>query len=449
MTVPRTICLGFLLIITVGTLLLMMPFSLTDSSVWLAPIDTIITALFTTTSAVCVTGLSVVDVGTYYTPLGQFILMMECQVGGLGYMTMTTFLLLLVGKKFRLRDKIAIQQALDMPGLGGGKQIVLSIIGVTLIIELTGTFLLFLAFEPKYGASQGLWLALFHSVSAFNNAGFSLFPDSLIGYVRSPLVSLTISGLIILGGIGYEVIMETFLLARDRIQHSTRCVILSLNFKITTTTTLVLLGVGTIAFLATEFHNVNTLAPLSIGNKLLAAWFQSVTTRTAGFNSIDNGKMTTAALFITIALMFIGASPGSTGGGIKTTTLRVLLASTRTALQGKETVHMFQRQIPMALVLKAIGVFVGSVTTVICASTIMLLSDPDIDFMKILFEAVSAFGTVGLSTGITAELSRVAILVLIATMYIGRVGVLLLMAALYGDATPSTVRRPEEELLVG
>ncbi|MCS6814393.1 MAG: ATPase, partial [Cyanobacteria bacterium] len=385
----------------------------------------------------------------YYTPIGQFVLMMEFQVGGLGYMTMTTFLLILIGKRFRLRDKLAIQQALDTPGLGGSKQIVTSIIAVTLIIELTGTFLLFLAFKQTNSPRTALWLALFHSISAFNNAGFSLFPNSLMTYVQSPLVSLTISGLIILGGIGYQVIMEAFLLVRDRLQQSQRCIILSLNFKIATATTAVLLIVGTIAFLVTEFHNPDTLKPLGSGGKLLAAWFQSVTTRTAGFNTIDNGKMTTAALCITIALMFIGASPGSTGGGIKTTTVRVLLAATRAALQGSEYVHMFQRQIPTALVLKAVGVFVGSLITVICASTLISLTDPTIDFIKILFESVSAFATVGLSMGITAQLSKVADLVLIATMYIGRVGVLLLMAAFYGDASPSTVRRPEEDLLVG
>jgi trk system potassium uptake protein TrkH len=449
MTVPRTICLGFLLIISVGTLLLMMPFSLTDRHVWLSPIDAVITALFTTTSAVCVTGLSIVDVGTYYTPLGQFILMMEFQVGGLGYMTMTTFLLILVGKKFRLRDKIALQQALDMPGLGGSQQIVRSVIAVTLVIELTGTILLFWAFEPTYGSRQGFWLALFHSVSAFNNAGFGLFPNNLMNYVQSPLVSLTISGLVIMGGIGYQAIMEMFYLVRDRWKRCTHCIILSLNFKIAISTTVILLLLGTIVFLATEFHNPNTLEPLSLGGKLLAAWFQSVTTRTAGFNTIDTSKMTTAALCITIALMFIGASPGGTGGGIKTTTLSVLLACTRAALRGNEQVQMFQRQIPTHLVLKAIGVFVGSLATVICASTIISLSDPTIDFIRILFESVSAFATVGLSTGITAQLSKAADIVLIATMYIGRVGVLLLIAALYGDVSPSAVRRPEEELLVG
>ncbi|MBD1839242.1 TrkH family potassium uptake protein [Coleofasciculus sp. FACHB-501] len=444
MTVARTICLGFLALVTLGTILLMLPFSTSDGS-WSNPI----TALFTATSAVCVTGLSVVDVGKFYSFWGQLFLVLLVQVGGLGYMTATTCLLLLLGRKFGLRDKIAIQQSLDKPGLAGVVDLVRSIIATTLIIEITGIFLLMLVFVPGNGLDRGLWLSIFHSVNAFNNAGFGLFSDNLMQYVRSPLLNLIVTSLIILGGIGYEVIMEAYLWTRDRLSRSQACVVFSLNFKIATTTTLFLLILGTILFLFTEFNNPQTFGPLSFPEKLMAAWFQSVTPRTAGFNTVDIGKLTEASLFITIALMFIGTNPGSTGGGIKTTTTRVLLSSTFSALQGKQEVVSYQRQIPMALIVKATGVTVGSLLVVIGSTTLIAISDPQLEFIAILLEVVSAFATVGLSTGITAGISVFAKLVLIATMYIGRVGVLLLMSAILGNPSHSIIRYPEENLLVG
>ncbi|MDZ8259989.1 TrkH family potassium uptake protein [Nostoc sp. ChiQUE01b] len=445
MTVSRTVCLGFLAVITIGTILLMMPLSTSDGT-WNDPI----VALFTSTSAVCVTGLSVVDPGTYFSFWGQLFMTLLVQIGGLGYMTSTTFLILLIGRKFDLREKVAIQQALDRPGMSGSAQVIRSIIATTLIFEITGIFLLLPAFIPKYGWSQGLWLAVFHSVNAWNNAGFSLFKDNLIGYQSSLLVVFTITMLIIFGGIGYQVILEMYLWLRDRIfQKSLKKQLLSLDFKVATSTTIILLAIGTIAFFCIEIRNPETFGYLNFRDQILVAWFQSVTPRTAGFNTIDIGKMTTAGLFITIALMFIGASPGGTGGGIKTTTLRVLTSCTKTILQGKEEVLLYQRKIAISLILKAVGVLVGSVATVILATILISLTDPNLDFIQILFEVVSAFATVGLSTGITASISTAAKLILIVTMYVGRVGILLLMSAVLGDPRPTRIHYPEENLLVG
>lgn len=444
MTVSRTICLGFLAVITVGTILLMMPFSLT-SGTW----NDLIVALFTATSAVCVTGLGVVDTGTYFSFWGQLFIILLVQVGGLGYMTTTTFLILLLGRRFDLRHKVAIQQALDRPGMQGSAQVIRSIISMTLIFEITGIFLLMPVFVPDYGFERGLWLAIFHSINSWNNAGFSLFRDNLIGYQSSLLLNVVVSGLIIFGGIGYQVILEMYLWVRDRLLRKPERIIFSLDFKVGTSTTLVLLIGGTVAFLFIELRNPETFGSLSLGNKLLTAWFQSVTPRTAGFNTIDIGKMTTAGLFLTIALMFIGASPGGTGGGIKTTTLRVLTSCTKAILQGKEEVLLYQRQVATPLILKAVGVLLGSVATVIGSTILIAVTDPNLDFIQILFEVVSAFATVGLSTGITANVSALAKLILIATMYIGRVGVLLLMSALLGDPRPTAIRYPEENLLVG
>jgi len=447
MTISRTICLGFLAVISLGTLLLTLPFASTEAWNW----HHLIIALFTSTSAVCVTGHLVVDTGTYFSTFGQLTILALIQVGGLGYMTVTTFLLLLLGRKFGLKEKVALQQALDRSEMQGATQILKSIIATTLLFEITGIFLLVPVFYADHGLDQGLWLAIFHSISAFNNAGFSLFQDNLMGYQSSLLLNLVIPGLIVFGGIGYETIFELYLLGRDRLQRKRLYPILSLNFKVAVSTTLILLSGGAISFFFVEGRNPATLGAMDWQTRMLAAWFQSVTTRTAGFNTIDISKMTTAGLFITIALMFIGGSPGGTAGGIKTTTLRILTTCTKAILQGKEEANLYDRQIPLSLILKAVGVAVGSLATVIVMTTLISLLDPELPFVQVLFDTVSAFGTVGLSTGLTfdANLSDASKVVLVATMYIGRVGVLLLMGALLGDPKPSFVRYPEENLLVG
>jgi trk system potassium uptake protein TrkH len=444
MTVARTVCLGFLAVITVGTLLLMLPISIAAGR-W----GDFLTALFTATSAVCVTGLVVVDTGSHFSIWGQAFILLLIQVGGLGYMTATTFLLLLLGHKFGLRDKVAIQQSLDKQELSGADQVVQSIIAVTLILELTGAFCMMPVFIPAYGADWGLWMSLFHSVSAFNNAGFGLLPDNLIQYATSVPITLTVSLLIILGGIGYQVIMEAYLWLRHRLHDRRSRIVLSLNFKVAISTTLFLLALGTTLLLLVEQNNPGTLAPFSLPDKLLIAWFQAVVPRTAGFNSLDYSKMTEAGWFITIILMLIGACPGSTGGGIKTTTFRILFDCSRAVLQGKTEVVSYQRQIPPSLVLKAVAVLFGSLITVLLATAIIELADPQIEFIQTLFEVVSGFATVGLSTGITAKYSLFSKLVLIAVMYIGRVGILLLMSAVLGDPKPTSINYPKENLLVG
>ncbi|MEL6938129.1 MAG: TrkH family potassium uptake protein [Cyanobacteria bacterium J06598_1] len=444
MTVPRTICIGFLALIVVGTGLLMLPFA-TVSGEWNNPL----VALFTATSAVCVTGLIVVDTGSYFSSFGQGVVLTLIQLGGLGYMTATTLLLLLIGRKLCLKDRLAIQQAMDTSELANVNALLVSIISMTFIFELTGAFCLMPTFVPEFGTGRALWLSIFHSISAFNNAGFSLFSDSLVGYAENAWPMAVISALIIIGGIGYQVIMEAFMWAKNRLSRNKERGVFSLHFKIVTSTTLILLVLGTVAFLLIEYDNPGTLAGKSFGSKALLAGFQSVVMRTAGFNSIDIGAMETSALFVAIALMFVGASPGSTGGGIKTTTVRILLMSTKAALQGKEVVNCYQRQIPVSRILKALSVVVASAISVVIITTLLSLSDPGIKFIELLFESVSAFATVGLSTGITAKLSVWGQLFIIATMYIGRVGILLLMSALLGNPSPSVIRYPEEDLLTG
>jgi trk system potassium uptake protein len=440
----RTICLGFVAVISIGTFLLMLPIS-SSNGAW----TDLITALFTSTSAVCVTGLSVVDVGKFYSFWGQLFLTLLVQVGGLGYMTANTILLLLIGRRFSLRDKVTLQSALDTNGIRSGQQLVKSIIAVTMLFELTGVFALMPIFSQKMSFTESVWQSVFHSVNAFNNAGFSLFTDNLMGYVDSPMVSIIIGLLIIFGGIGYQVILEGYLWLRTKFSRDREYISFSLTFCVVTTTTIALILFGTIFFWFTEFSNSETLGKLPLFDQLIGAWFQSVTTRTAGFNTIDNGKMTVTGLFITIALMFIGASPGGTGGGIKTTTARILASCTGAALQGRDQINLYKLQVPNGLILKAVGVAVGSLFTVICSTGLLSLTDRNMGFINILFEATSAFATVGLSTGITALLSPSGRIVIIATMYIGRVGVLLLMAAIFTDTRPSLIKYPQESMLVG
>lgn len=444
MTVPRTICLGFILVILTGTVLLMMPFS-TQAEGW----NSFITALFTSTSAVCVTGLSVVDVGRYYTFWGQLVLLLLVEIGALGYMSATTILLVLLGRKFGIKEKVALQQTLDTSGLGGVVGLVKHIVSTMVVFQVGGVLLLLWVFQSDYGLQQGLWLAIFHSVNGFNNAGFSLFSDGLVGYVTSPLLNLTMSILIIFGGLGYQVIIEMLLWLKNQFSRQRSRREFSLHFKVVTRMTIFLLIAGTVLIYITEFYNNKTLASLSFPQQLMAAWFQSVTSRTAGFNTIDIGELVPAGLFITSILMFIGASPGSTGGGLKTTTSRVLFNCTISALQGRDEVLCHQRRIPGAMILKAVGVLVGSIFVIGVATLLTVGMQPDLGFSRIFFEIISAFATVGLSTGITADFSPLSQFVIVITMYIGRVGVLLLISAFVGESKPSSVDYPEANLLVG
>jgi trk system potassium uptake protein TrkH len=357
--------------------------------------------------------------------------------------------MLLIGRRFDLSQKFAIKDSFDQPYNQGTRNLIRSIIATTFLGELTGVILLFIRFSHDFDPLRALWLSIFHSVSAWNNAGFGLFPDNLMSYHGSIIVNGAITGLIIFGGIGYEAIIELSLFIRHRLKGKTRPFTFSLNFSVVTTTTMWLLGIGTIAILAVEWSNANTFANMNVGDKAIAAWFQSVTTRTAGFNTIDIGKMTTAGLFITMGLMFIGASPSGTGGGIKTTTLSIIASCTRSVLYGQERVNMFEREIAHTIVYKAIAVVFGSATVVVLATALISVTNPEVELIAILFEVISAFATVGLSTGITASLSAIAKIILICTMYCGRVGVLLLMSAILGDIPPSRINYPEENLLVG
>ena len=396
MTISRTICLGFLAAIAIGTGLLMMPFAITEGH-W----GNFLVALFTATSAVCVTGLSVVDPSAYFSFWGELSIALLAQVGGLGYMTLTTFLMLIIGRKFDLQQRFAIQESFDRPFVQGSKNLIKSVIATTLLFEISGAIILFLVFVQDYPPLEALWYAIFHSISAFNNAGFSLFSDSLVQYKNSIPLNLTITILIIFGGIGYQVILELYFWLKWIFKHPHRGFSFSLNFKVVMRVTFFLLLLGLVGILALESQSPQSFVDVPTQNRLMVAWFQSVTTRTAGFNTINLTQLNATTLVLIMLLMFVGASPSGTGGGIKTTTFAILANCTRSALRGQERVIMYELRIPPQLILKAIAVVFGSVMTVVISLGLLIFLEAGVGTVELAFEAVSAFATVGLSLGIT------------------------------------------------
>ena len=441
LTPSQLTLIGFLALILIGAFFLWLPFSVTNPAS-----GSFLTALFTSTSAVCVTGLSVVDPSTYYTPLGQVILMALIQLGGLGYMTLYSLMVLAVGKRLSLRERFAMQQVLDLPGPGGVVRFVKRILLMTLCIEGLGMCFLAGVWVPQFGWSKGLFLALFHSVSAFNNAGFSLFSDSLMGYQSNPLLLTTIAILVIFGGLGYPVLSELWNRFRDP-SKPLRWKYLSLHTRVCLIATGGLLVLGTYAILYLELNNPQTLGSMSAFDKLLNAFFQSVMPRTAGFNALDTAKLGQATLFITLILMFIGTNPGGTGGGVKTTTIAVVLFKSLFSLQGRQNLVLFQRKISDSTVNKAVATLLFSLLWINAVTLLLLLTEKK-ELMVLIFEVVSAFATVGLSTGLTPALSGLGQILIILTMYAGRVGVITLGTAFWLHHRQSLLKYPEENLLV-
>ncbi|HEY6101951.1 MAG TPA: TrkH family potassium uptake protein [bacterium] len=430
----QTIVGGFAGVILVGALLLSLPVA-TEAGI--SP--SFLTALFTATSATCVTGLVVVDTATHWSMFGELVIMGLIQIGGLGYMAVATLLAMLLGRRIGLRERVALQESHNLYTLGGIIRFTRAILLLTLTIEGVGAVLLALRWIPQFGLGRGIYYALFHSVSAFNNAGFDLMGGfrSLTAFVGDPSVSLIIAALIILGGLGFTVLMD---LVRPRR--------VNLHAKVVLTTTAVLIGLGTVLVLAIEARNPATLGPLGLPQKILAAFFQSVTPRTAGFNTVDIGRMYEPTLVLLIVLMFIGASPGGTGGGIKTTTFVVPLAVIKAMLRGRQDAEMFHRRLDPVVVYKAVTIAFVGVAFVVTMAVLLSISER-IPFIPAAFEVSSGFGTVGLSTGITPSLSTMGRIIVMLTIFSGRVGLLTLAFALTRRQQPANYRFPEERILVG
>lgn len=436
----QVLALGFGAVILLGALLLDLPIaSRSYESVGF------INALFTATSAVCVTGLVVVDTATHWTLFGQLVILILIQIGGLGFMTMATMFALVVGKKISLKSRLIMQEALSHHNISGVVRVTINVLIMTFSLEALGTMLLATRFVPEFGFGQGLFLSVFHSVSAFCNAGFDLMGNftSLTAYVTDPVVNFTVMGLIVAGGLGFTILSD-IVVKRD-------FKTLQLNTKLAVTVTTVLIAIGTAFFFLVEYSNPDTLGSLSLLEKLQAALFQSVTPRTAGFNTLPTDKLTMSSLLMTMVLMFIGGSPASTAGGIKTTTFGLILFNIGSVISGYEETVMFKRRVSQILISRALALMSLALALVIMVTMILSFNERDMGFMALLFETVSAFGTVGLSTGITPMLSDVSKLVIAVTMFFGRLGPMTLVMALARrqSMNRALVRYPESKVNVG
>lgn len=418
LTPTQVLALGFATIILIGTLLLMLPVATKSGER-----TDFLTALFTATSATCVTGLVVVDTKTYWSVFGQIVIMLLIQVGGLGIMTMSTLFALILGRKITFRERLVMQEAFNTNSLGGIVKFAKYILMVSFLFESIGAIILTLRFLPQMGLKKAVYYGLFHSISAFNNAGFDLMGNfkSLTGYVSDWVVNLVVMGLIIFGGLGFYVLLDIY-----EHRHFNK---FTLHSKIVITITLLLIAIGTLLIFLFEYNNPKTLEPLDFPTKILAALFQAVTPRTAGFNTLSLSDMTIASKFLTIILMFIGASPAGTGGGIKTTTFAVILYTVLSVIQGEEETVLYKRTISRNIVYKAVAISFISVFIIFSVTMVLSITETS-DFLTVLYETTSAFGTVGLSLGLTPELSTVGRIIIIFTMYTGRVGPLTLALAL-------------------
>jgi len=432
----QILVLGFAGIILVGAMLLMTPYAANNSGGL-----SFIAALFTATSAVCVTGLAVVDTGTYFSRFGQMVILLLIQIGGLGVMTVATLVAVLSGKKINLKERLLIQEATNQLDLAGVVRLTLYIIRATLLVELIGGTILALRWFQDYGP-QGIYFGYWHAVSAFCNAGFDLFGEyrSITGYVNDFTVNAVIASLIVVGGIGFPVVADLW---NCRQTHR-----FSLHSKIVLMTTAVLIVLGACFIFVAEYSNVKTLGDLSLDGKVLASLFQSITARTAGYNTVDIGLLREGTLFAIIFLMFIGASPSSMGGGIKTSTAAVLFISLVGAITGKKDPQAFQRQIPQQTVYKAFTIVTISVM-LISLVTLTLSFTEAVPLFQLLFEVTSAFGTVGLSTGITPKLSAGGKVMITLTMFAGRVGTLTLLMALALRPRKERIKYPEGKIVIG
>lgn len=440
MSIEMLLALGFFLIILLGSLLLSLPVAWEEGKS-----ANYLQALFTATSATCVTGLTVVDTAETYSLFGEIVIIALIQVGGLGFMLFATMTLVFIRKRISLQSRALLRDSMGLPGLSGSVRTSLHFVLIVFGIELLGALLLSIRFVPQMGMGKGLYYGFFHAVSAFCNAGFDLFGSlgSLQIYQQDPYVLLIISSLIVLGGLGFAVLAEV--ISHHHIKKY------SLHTKTVLFTTAALLVFGTLVISALEWNNPRTLGTMPAVHRVTNAWFQSVTTRTAGYFSISQMGMTDASKLVSSILMFIGASPVSTGGGIKTTTLFLLLALVSTVVHGRVDVTAFKRKVPLSVVRTALSIFVIFLILAVTGTALLSVWNAEFQIIDLTMEATSALGTVGLTSVGTANLTALSQLMLICFMYIGRVGPLTLMLVLTRRQENRTtlMHYPEEQMLVG
>lgn len=438
----QVVLIGFLAIILAGSVLLCLPISSADGKV-VSYVD----ALFTATTATCVTGLVTVPTVSTWSIFGQVIILLLIQIGGLGVITIAASIMMMLGKRIGIGNRILIQDSFNLNSLSGIVKFIKKVIIGTLIIEGIGALLYMTVFVPDFGI-KGIWISVFNSVSAFCNAGIDIISEnSLCDYALNPVINLTTSFLIISGGIGFVVWWDVIEIIKNKKRRHLR--FLSLHSKIAISATAVLIVVGTILFFIFEYNNPLTMQSYSLIEKVEASFFQSVTTRTAGFATIPQENFTNASSIVSLLLMFIGGSPVGTAGGIKTVTFVILLATAASVIKNKRTIDVFNRQISEKSIKKAIVVFATSFS-VMTLSTILLSAASNADFLDVLYETVSATATVGLTRNFTASLNTVGKIIIIATMYFGRVGPISLAVAFkMRKSSENIIENPIEEISVG
>ncbi len=408
----RTIVLSFLAVILIGTFLLCMPFS-SASGRFTDPL----TSLFTATTSTCVTGLVLVDTGSYWSAIGQFIILSLIQIGGLGLVTLTTFFVVIFRQKIGLGNLSLAQSSTGSQSIQNLRSLVKLIVISTLTIEFAGAMLLSIRFIPQMGVNRGLWVSIFTAISAYCNAGIDIFDGeftSATAYISDPLVNGVIMGLIILGGLGFLVFQDIIMYRRRKK--------MMLHSKIVLLYTFVLITAGAIIYFLFEYSNPKTLSQLNTFDKIMAAFFQSVTTRTAGFNTVDFGSMYDPTKLVSCLLMFIGACPGSTGGGIKVTTFIVIVMTVVAAFCNRRDTVILKRKVDYGVVYKSLALVAVGIMVCIFTSAVIIIECKNVSTIDAIFEAVSAFGTAGLTAGATPHLGFFSKVAVILTMFIGRVG---------------------------
>ncbi len=438
----QIIVIGFAVIILIGSILLSFPIASRNCER-----IGFINAFFTATSAVCVTGLVVVDTYTHWSLFGQIVILLLIQVGGLGFMTMATLFSFILRRRISLKERLIIVESLNQYSLQGVIRLVKRVLFGTLIFESIGVLFLSLRFIRDFGIISGIYKGIFHAISAFCNAGFDVMGQygqftSLTAYSGDITVNLVVIVLIIIGGLGFTVWDDVYKAKSFKALH--------LHSKLVLFITGILLLFGFVSFFLIEFNNTGTIGSLNVKDKTMMSFFQSVTTRTAGFNTINFSSMRNASVFITILLMFVGGSPGSTAGGIKTTTMGVLMFTAISVIKGRQDTEMFRRRISYTAVTRAFTITLFG-ALIVSFATITLTTFENVSLVEALFESASAFGTVGLSMGITPDLGLIGKITLIVTMFIGRVGVLTMALAFLAKSQDkdNTYRYRQEKVMVG
>lgn len=433
---PLFLGMSFLIVILIGATLLTLPIASVDgNSVGF------VNAFFTASSATAVTGLVVANTATQWTIFGKVVIITLIQIGGLGTITLFSIATVLLGKKISLQQRLLVKEQLNITSMSGIVKWVIYVTKITFLIEFTGALLLSFSLIPKYGFKTGIWYSIFHAISAFCNAGFDLFGDSILPFSGDIYINMIICSLVILGGLGFLVYMDIYNAGSFRK--------LKLHSKVVITVSAILLIAGTVATLLMEYDNSLSIGEFGFGHKVLASFFQSTVTRTAGFYSIDIGKVHDATALIYIFLMFIGGSPASTAGGLKTTTFAVMIFSTIGMVRGEHDIVIFNRKIDKEVILRALAITIVCISLVITVTMAVAIIEHDrFEFLDILFESVSAFGTVGMTRGITPHLSDISKVILAFTMFIGRVGPTTLAIGLM-KTKPSSIKYATGKILVG